>query len=634
MSVIPGWTLRYAALVGTSVAEPERAGGASSTSSAPRQLARQSVGLLTSASPCESGAEVDSAFSVSKGRDKRLNKWQDKDWQPRQSRYSSRRTAVTGGRTKFQVGMAIRMMTLRHPEHMRRLNRVCEQKVSQVQVLRSDSKELSSKQLDKLTGRKGLSEDEVRELYSVFNHYDFDESGTLDREEVRNVLADLGLQPRTREEKVEVHEILCDQDLDGHRTFQFNEFLTAVKAIRERLRQIQMLECLHLFDIADRDDSRSLDIDEVWDMLEHNLGLAPRTEDERIWITTTFQQCDGDGDGQVDFEEFQDFVQRIRAKLLMTRREMERTIGKAFHLDPDTVAEFRSELPLLWDIFTRYLAGGDVMHESDVLAFLMDAGVVPSDPDSRQTQLIVDTVIDVSARELNTFPAVLAMIQGARRTVMECLEDDLRVKFNSVDRNHDGCLPMKEIYQILEDFRMLPRTREEQQDIAEVISTTDRDGSGTFDFNEFADFIQRMTEQVRLTEREREHKAGVALGFNEGQLVALRRIFMHLAPDESGKVGRSQLVHTFAHLRAQIDAGPLDEDRLRGYLRTLAQNPDRALMDFVEILKVVRGVLMAAAIEEPHPLPGVPGAGDKAPASGDTGGAGGGNGNRRVSVVG
>ena len=44
---------------------------------------------------------------------------------------------------------------------------------------------------------------------------------------------------------------------------------------------------------------------------------------------------------------------------------------------------------------------------------------------------------------------------------------------------------MPEIYGILEEFGMLPRSKAEQQEVGQVIEQLDRDGSGAFDLLEW-----------------------------------------------------------------------------------------------------------------------------------------------------
>merc|ERR1719502_716190 len=53
-----------------------------------------------------------------------------------------------------------------------------------------------------------LPEAELRHLREICKRYDADGSGDLDPKECSEVLADLGLKPTTREEKLELAEIM------------------------------------------------------------------------------------------------------------------------------------------------------------------------------------------------------------------------------------------------------------------------------------------------------------------------------------------------------------------------------------------------------------------------------------------
>jgi len=105
----------------------------------------------------------------------------------------------------------------------------------------------------------------------------------------------------------------------------------------------------------------------VLDLFSNRLRLAPRSEDEHHELVTIYKSCDNNGDGLLEVEEFQDFVQRARRTLLMLRREEEMTIAKAFQLEPSMIVEFRVDLPLLWQIFSRYDYMGTTRYQRRML---------------------------------------------------------------------------------------------------------------------------------------------------------------------------------------------------------------------------------------------------------------------------
>lgn len=544
--------------------------------------------------------EPDSVFLASKGRDKRLTKFLDafSGVMPKHiDRLKERRMAITAfGQSKLQAGLAVKLMTNKHPEHMRNLYRACEMKGGGLLKV-DNSKELSSKEVEELSQKMGMAESEIQGLYTIFNNYDFDDSGTLDADEVRNVIADLGLQPRTREEKKEVKEIWNDCDDEQ---VDFEGFLQLVDSIREKLRELQCVECLHHFEAADTDGTNSMELDEIWDLFEHGLGLMPRSEDEKFEIVSLFQQSDGDSDGSLNFEEFQVFVQRVRAKLFMLRREHEMTIAKSFRLNVALVTDFRADLPMLWDCFNRYdRSHRGFIEKPDLSAFLVEIGAAPQCASNAHGQ-VLDWTLDCMARPQNDFPTVLQIIREVRRKCMENTELELLSKFRFYDRDHSGTLSKTEIYQILEDFGMLPKSREEQQEIAVVIDRLDLDGSGLFEFSEFQDFFQRLTEQVRLSERDRERKAIVGLGFSEDQLTFLRQLFLLLKPNEDGKVGQTAVVQSFPRVRLQLDLGNVNEQRMREYIKSLSHSMDEGV-NFAEFVRKMKCALIDTLEENLDP---------------------------------
>merc|ERR1719424_1361016 len=125
----------------------------------------------------------------------------------------------------------------------------------------------------------------------------------------------------------------------------------------------------------------------------------------------------------------------------------------------------------------------------------MDTGVTPTNPDSTR-MAAAHITIECWSRPENDFLQVLNIIHHARQRCIEFMSDELSARFNAYDRHHVGELGRTDIFQILEDFKMLPRSREEQEEVVQVIDRLDEDGSGTFNLKEFIEFFQRLTEQV------------------------------------------------------------------------------------------------------------------------------------------
>jgi len=508
------------------------------------------------------------------------------------SRWTARRNGISGiGQSRLQVKTAVKIQTKAFPDRMRKLHKATEAMAGKGKIQVS-VRHLQQGQLDDLMVKTGLPEEEIHSLYLSFTRYDIDDSGYLDRAEVRQVLCDLGLQPRGCEEKVEVHEIICDSDSEGLRHHNFDEFVFMVKAVRERLQQIQLGECMLLFEDADIDGNMSLSIKEVMDILARRLHMIPRTPDEIHEVSAIFQTCDVNGDNNLGFEEFQEFIQKARAKMMMLRREEELTIAKAFVLHPDIVTEFRMDLPQLWAVFGRYdRRGQSMVSRPDLFGLLIDVGICPVKTQAVCEQFLEANLVNMpTAREETDFPKVLKMVHELRTQAKMRACDDLLDRFHTYDRHKLGQLHYSDVYQILADFKMLPKSREEQHGIVTVIERLDTDGSGSFDFEEFQDFFQRLTEQVQMTEREQERQMILAMGFTENHLHVLRNTFFSLNPSPlNGKIQQIGLVSAVSRTRDVLCPNGVDEPSVREITRTAQQAPDKGI-SFQEFAQSLRSM--------------------------------------------
>eukprot|EP00927_Polykrikos_kofoidii_P061024 TRINITY_DN55914_c0_g1_i1.p1 TRINITY_DN55914_c0_g1~~TRINITY_DN55914_c0_g1_i1.p1 ORF type:complete len:791 (+),score=150.38 TRINITY_DN55914_c0_g1_i1:55-2373(+) len=530
-------------------------------------------------------------------RDKCVARLLEDNSKLRPSRLWSRRNAIGPSGQRLAV-LATRIMTQKNPEYMRRLGKQLKQQGGGL-IPSVETKALSAKKLDELSEKIGMSEQEIQTLFTAFNRYDLDDNGLLDRAELRQSLADLGMQPRTREEKVEVHEILCDHDLEGLSMYDFDSYLSLVNTLRFRLRQIQSSEFREAFEEADVDGSNTMDYEEVMDILSRRMGLAPQTEDETHEVRNIFAHADADGDGQLNFEECQECVQRMRSKLMIMRREEAMMLAKAFQLRQDMLMEFVDDLPSFWEIFNQYDHGSRrFLSKVDLVALLMDTGVAPSAGECRR-MMVVQHVLTIMATDDNDFLHMLRIVSEIRRQCKEVVMDDLTWKFKSYDRDRSDSLGMPEICQILEDFGMLPKTRDEQQSIAQVIERFDVDGSGAFDIMEFREFFQRLIEQVQQCERKRENMAVCGVGFSMAQVATLRRTYLTLGPQRNGRVGQLDVALSLgALLKTDFFCATgllLDEQQLKDFTRYAQRAPEQVL-DFMEFAVTVRHLLKEEAI--------------------------------------
>mmetsp|Transcript_69586 Transcript_69586/g.153530 ORF Transcript_69586/g.153530 Transcript_69586/m.153530 type:complete len:710 (-) Transcript_69586:56-2185(-) len=594
----PGWSLRYCELLGVGPQPTQRRlSRREAVTKVPAAVERFQKQLEMDRS---SGNSVFLATKSRGTRDPRVQRYQT--FHRQESRMRARRRAIQAdvmGQSRRCIKLAFRYMQMNHAERIDYLKKLFDSKMSKGgSVNRPEQYGISNEELKGLAAKMALPEQEVDHLDVQFRHYDFDGSGALDLEEVRSILADIGLSPQNREEKFEVTECINEKvQKMGCEEFEFEAFLDLLKSVRERFKQVQSIKCWRLFHEADVIGRDSLEMLKIMALLETKLGFYLRSSEENSEAINIFAQCDTDCDGCLNLDEFQAFVQKVRAKLLTLRRREEVQIAKKFDLEPEILHEFRSDLPSFWKIFERYSFNkvDQGVRKEDLLPFMVDIGLAPSNTEEPQCLPLID-VISEFAQKYTKFPALLEILRKGRLAVRASLEEDLTASFQYYDRDGSGQLSMQEIYGILEEFEMLPRTKAEQQEVGQVIEQLDRDGSGAFDISEFQDFFQMMIQQGRLSERKNEHDAAVSLNFSDEQFAYLRRTWMSLKPRIDGTVTQMNLAQNMVHLLQLLIPGPITDEPVRIYMRSVQQAPDIAIT-FVGYLNAVRNVMAAVEVE-------------------------------------
>lgn len=172
--------------------------------------------------------------------------------------------------------------------------------------------------------RNYLQDKQRADLLEQFQKYDRDKSHQLDVKEISNLMADLGLSPKTRAEQDEIKHILQDCDEDGSNEISFEEFQMLVQRVGEKLNaalydlwvesamelgftEAQMRDFKWAFDRLDEDASNCLDMNEV----RHALTML-RLNVVSEKFKAAFNQVDQDGNGNFDFFEFMAFMKVIR----------------------------------------------------------------------------------------------------------------------------------------------------------------------------------------------------------------------------------------------------------------------------------------------------------------------------------
>merc|ERR1740138_1240275 len=116
---------------------------------------------------------------------------------------------------------------------------------------------------------------------------------------------------------------------------------------------------------------------------------------------------------------------------------------------------------MLWETFTRYdESGSNTIAKGSLTLVLFDVGLMPIYPKSKLRVAIEESIEEVGRPE-NPFDLVLNLMNDARLKCKDVSSVELQNEFKHYDHDHDRRLGMTDIYEILEHFKMLPKTSAE-----------------------------------------------------------------------------------------------------------------------------------------------------------------------------
>ncbi|EDR09945.1 uncharacterized protein LACBIDRAFT_318309 [Laccaria bicolor S238N-H82] len=139
-----------------------------------------------------------------------------------------------------------------------------------------------------------LSKEQIDSYREAFSLFDKDGDGTITAKELGIVMRSLGQNPT----EAELQDMVNEVDKDGNGTIDFEEFLDMMSrnAVDENAEE----EMRQAFLVFDKDGSGQISKSELKQVMR-SLGeyLTDQEVEEMI------READGDGDGEIDFQEFQ-----------------------------------------------------------------------------------------------------------------------------------------------------------------------------------------------------------------------------------------------------------------------------------------------------------------------------------------
>lgn len=226
-------------------------------------------------------------------------------------------------------------------------------------------------------------------LKNTFARYDSNDSKKLQVTHLRDALKDLGLFPRTIEEKQMVTSLLCDI----HGSLSFEEFVVQTKRVREGIMDVQRPQLeFHFYGAVDLKNSlfdRSK-IPEMFGVVGCKLmqGSSEYEEVEKYFqhFNPTLSKDISEACMlQKDFEAFQVLFQQMLEKLCSKQRGLERQVKQDTGLNDSLFAEFRIELVPLYGEFQHYDQDrSGFLEEKEIMSLLADFGILNNQRRSAQ----------------------------------------------------------------------------------------------------------------------------------------------------------------------------------------------------------------------------------------------------------
>jgi len=182
-----------------------------------------------------------------------------------------------------------------------------------------------------------------------------------------------------------------------------------------------------------------------------------------------------------------------------------------------------------------------------------------------------------------SFLEFVYLVKRLRQIRKQRREMELKELFKQYDKDGSGELGPQEISLILEDFDLLPKSKEEQEEIASTLEEIDEDGSGNIEFAEFQIFMERVREKLERMKREEERTVAKSLGFDDSKLASFRSAFETLDPEGWGSLGISDVRQVMRMLRVNITS-----DALRALFDHL-DDDESGQMEMGEFLQLMHG---------------------------------------------
>ncbi|NWS47502.1 CETN2 protein, partial [Probosciger aterrimus] len=140
-----------------------------------------------------------------------------------------------------------------------------------------------------------LAEEQKRDIREAFDLFDMDGTGHVDVKELKVAMRALGYEPR----KEEIKKMVSDIDKEGTGKISFSGFLRVIT--QKMVEKDSKEEILKVFKLFDDDETGKISFKNLKRVAKE---LGENLTDEELQVCLNGNYLDGDGDGQVNEQEF------------------------------------------------------------------------------------------------------------------------------------------------------------------------------------------------------------------------------------------------------------------------------------------------------------------------------------------
>jgi len=457
-------------------------------------------------------------------------------------------------------------------------------------------------------------EKQLNLLRQSFDNQDQDKSDTLDLAEVRACLVATGLNGKNEAERQEIRSILWSLDQLEFSFEDFSEII--VPQIRASLHDCRSSWLIQLFANVDTYGKRCISIDDALNALRR-LGtqVSDDVRDEVVrcfMFRTSNEFFQSSSEAFLDVHAFTTFVCILQEFTERDKYEQHQKIVQTYGLTQEQLTQFHHDLVDLYSQFHeydpvrgKYGSPSDSLREEQVLIVLRESGYMP------KTKVRQDKVA-MMVRELKrydgtlTFPDFLSIIHKLREQDRERLRHLFETRCASWA---SGLLNLTDIYDVLPDCGLAPRTMDERYEVRSLLEEFDEEGQGVLSREECVIVVQLLARKFRLIQHERERQYVISAGWTEGHFAEFRQAFWSFDEDMSEVLERDELMKAVELLRGSYAVGADAGGGLDLMLTALGMDPAKPVqvnfLNFLRMLKMLdetetrrqQGVIVGFTVE-------------------------------------